>query len=157
METSVFSTILVNSSKLILPSRSKSASMMVLSTICQLISTILANSINTTYLLQLLVLQVAPHHHLQHNKQLAVTDVPVAINVVDTEGKPQLLFLVALAAKGGQSRDKLLEVDVATTVFVEDGDHACCERVGGDLGEGQEFIAFDGARVVLVATVSHKL
>ena len=35
IETSVFSTILVNSSKLILPSLSLSASMMVLSTICR--------------------------------------------------------------------------------------------------------------------------
>lgn len=35
METSVFSTIFLNSSKLIFPSRSRSASMMVLSTICE--------------------------------------------------------------------------------------------------------------------------
>ena len=102
------------------------------------------------YLLQLLVLQVAPDHHLQHDEELTVADVAVAVDVVDAEGKAQLLLLVALAAEGAQARDKLLEVDVAAAVLVEDGNHAGRERVGGDLGQGEELIAVDGARVVLV-------
>lgn len=52
--TSVFSTILVNSSKLILPSRSLSASMIVLSTICcsytsfRLLPTIIFSTMNSS-------------------------------------------------------------------------------------------------------------
>ena len=88
------------------------------------------------YLLQLLVLQVAANHHLEHNEELAVADEAVAVNVVDAECEAQLLLLVAFAAEGREARDKLLEVDVAATVLVEDGNHSCCERVRGDLGEG---------------------
>lgn len=40
------------------------------------------------YLLQLLVLQVAPYHHLQHNEELAIAYVAIAIDVVDAERKP---------------------------------------------------------------------
>ena len=84
-ETSVFSTIFVNSSKEILPSRSRSASMIVLSTIYDSEKDKLIG--RKTNLLQLLVLQVVSDHHLQHQKQLAIADVSVAINVVDLEGK----------------------------------------------------------------------
>lgn len=128
METSVFSTILVNSSKLILPSRSKSASIMVLSTICAGVSRVCLHCTlfpYEAYLLQLLVLQVASNHHLEHDKELAVADVTVTVDVVDAEGKAQLLFLVAFAAKGREARDKLLEIDITTTILVEDGNHSC--------------------------------
>lgn len=37
-------------------------------------------------LLQLCVLQVVPHHHLQHLKELTVGDVAVLVHVVDPEG-----------------------------------------------------------------------
>lgn len=165
METSVFSTILVNSSKLILPSRSRSASIMVLSTIwrsCQRRSSQKVTSImsvwcnvrwakgSTTHLLQLLILQIAPHHHLQHNKQLSIADVPIAINIIDPECKPQLLFLIAFAAEGAEPGNEFLEIDVAAAIFVEYGDHACCEGVRGDLGKCKEFVALDCAGVVLV-------
>ena len=36
-------------------------------------------------LLELRVLQVGAHHHLQHLEELAVADVPVIVNVVDPE------------------------------------------------------------------------
>ena len=94
------------------------------------------SSFSVAYLLQLLVLQVAANHHLEHNEELAVADEAVAVNVVDAECEAQLLLLVAFAAEGREARDKLLEVDVATTILVEDGNHSCCERVRGDLGEG---------------------
>jgi hypothetical protein len=42
-----------------------------------------------------------------------------------------------------------LEIDVSAAVLVEDRDHACCQRVGGDLGELQEFFALDCAGAVL--------
>ena len=89
-----------------------------------------------THLLQLLVLQVASNHHLQYYEELAIADVAVAVDVVYAESESQLLLLVAFAAEGREARDKLLEVDVATTILVEDGNHSCCERVRGDLGEG---------------------
>lgn len=92
--------------------------------------------IHCAHLLQLLVLQIASNHHLQYYEELAVADVAVAINVVYAEGEAQLLLLVTLAAKGRETRHEFLKVDIAATVLVEDGDHACCERVRGDLGEG---------------------
>jgi len=153
IETSVFSTILVNSSKLILPSRSRSASIMVLSTIyvhIRLVRCAATSAPHCTYLLQLLVLQVASNHHLQYYEELAVADVAVAVNVVYAECKAQLLFLVSLAAEGGQTRHELLEVHVAAAILVENGNHACRERVRGNLGEGKEFVAVDSAGVVLV-------
>lgn len=80
-------------------------------------------------LLQLLVLQVLTHHHLEHNEQLAVGNVSVAVNVVDLEREPQLLLLVALAAERAQARHELLEVNVATAVFVKDSNQSvCCAR-----------------------------
>ena len=150
MDTSVFATILANSSKLILPSRSESASMIVLSTICpgcQYVSPCFDSV--CTHLLQLLVLQVAPNHHLQHYEELAIADKAIAVNVVYAECEPQLLLLVSLAAECGQPGDEFLEVDVTATVLVKNGDHACCERVRGDLRKGQEFVALDGTGVVL--------
>jgi PII-like signaling protein len=38
-------------------------------------------------LLELCVLQVGAHHHLQHLEQLAVADVPVVVHVVNSEKK----------------------------------------------------------------------
>jgi hypothetical protein len=36
-------------------------------------------------LLQLSVFQVGAHHHFQHLEELAVADIPVVINIVDSE------------------------------------------------------------------------
>jgi hypothetical protein len=128
--------------------------MMVLSTIWKMsacpLSASRASKIKYAYLLQLLILQIASHHHLQHDKQLAIANVPIAIDIVNTEGKPQLLLLISFAAKGRQSRDKLLKVDVAAAVLVENGNHARGQRVGRNLRKSQELIAVYGARVVLV-------
>jgi hypothetical protein len=73
--------------------------MMVLSTICCDISPWPSFESARTHLLQLLVLQVAPDHHLQYYEELAVADVPIAINVVYAECESQLLLLVSLAAE----------------------------------------------------------
>ena len=105
--------------------------------------------VQVTYLLQLLVLQVAAHHHLQDNEQLAIADEPIAVNVVHLEREPQLLLLASLGAERAQSLNELLEVDVSTAVLVEDGYHARCERVRRHLWEGEEFVTLDGAGVVL--------
>ena len=75
-------------------------------------------------LLQLRVLEVGPDHHLEHEEQLAVANIPVAVNVVDLEREPQLLLLVALGREGRQPGDELAKVDAAAAVFVEDGNHA---------------------------------
>jgi len=101
IETSVFSTIFVNSSKLILPSRSRSASMMVLSTIYVFVRRLrhIASNVYWTHLLQLLVLQVASNHHLQYYEELAIADIAVAVDVVYAECESQLLLLVALATE----------------------------------------------------------
>lgn len=104
-------------------------------------------------LLQLLVLQVAPHHHLQHDEQLSVADVAVAVDVVDLEREAQLLLFVAFAAEGAQPADEFLEVYAAAAVFVEDRYHAGCQRVAADLREGEEFVALDCAGVVLLRLI----
>jgi hypothetical protein len=93
-----------------------------------------------TNLLQLLVLQVVSDHHLQHQKELAIADVPVAINVVDLEGKAHLLLLVALGAECAESRHELLEIDIAAAVFVEDGNHPRGKGVRVDLREGEKLV-----------------
>jgi len=108
-----------------------------------------AGMLATTHLLQLLVLQIATHHHLQHNKQLPIADIAIAINVVDLERKPQLLLFVSLGAEGAQPRDKLLEVDISATILVENGDHARCEGIGADLWQQQEFFAINRSRPIL--------
>lgn len=100
-------------------------------------------------LLQLLILQIAADHHLEDDKEFAVADVAIPIDIVDFKGKAQLLFLVSLGAESAEAGDELLEVDISTSVFVEDGDHAGCERVRRDLREGKEFVAFNCARVIL--------
>jgi hypothetical protein len=101
------------------------------------------------YLLQLLIFQVAAHHHLEYYEELSVANVAIPIDVVDAEGKPELLLLVPLAAECRQARHELLEVDVAAAIFVEDSNHARRERVGRDLREGEELVALNGTRVVL--------
>ena len=75
-------------------------------------------------MLELIVLQITAHHHLQHYEELAIADVSVAIYVVDLEGEPKLLLLVAFGAEGRESGDEFLEVHIPTAILVEDRDHA---------------------------------
>ena len=79
------------------------------------------------YLLQLHILKIASHHHLQYNKQLPIANVSVTVDVIDLEGKSQFLFLVALGAEGAKTGDKFLKVDITTSVFIKNGDHAAIE------------------------------
>lgn len=53
------------------------------------------------YLLELLVLQIAPNHHLEDDEQLPIADVAVSVNVVDFEREPKLLLFIALGAERG--------------------------------------------------------
>jgi hypothetical protein len=94
----------------------------------------------TTNLLQLLILQVVSDHHLQNQKQLAVADETVPIDVVDLERKVHLLLFVALGAERAESRDKLLEIDIPAAVLVEYGNHACGEGVRVDLWQGEKLV-----------------
>lgn len=84
-------------------------------------------------LLQLLILQVASHHHLQHDEQFPVADVSIPIDVIDLEREAQLLLLIALGAECAEARHEFLEIDVASAVFVEDGYHSARQR-----GHGQQ-------------------
>lgn len=72
----------------------------------------------------MLILQVTSYHHFQYDEQLAVTDITIAIDVVDLEREPQFLLLIALGAEGTEAGDEFLEIHVAATVFIEYRDHA---------------------------------
>ena len=78
----------------------------------------------STYLLQLLILQITPHHHFQYDEQLPVTDVPITIDIIYLERKPQFLLFVSFAAECAKAGDELLEVDITAAVLVEDGNHS---------------------------------
>ena len=80
-------------------------------------------------LLQLHILQVTTHHHLQNNEELAIRDITVAIDVVHLEGEAELLFLIAFGAEGAETRHEFLEVDVAATVLIENGYHSIRDEV----------------------------
>ncbi|KAI6771944.1 hypothetical protein HG530_002902 [Fusarium avenaceum] len=75
-------------------------------------------------LLQLLVLKVAANHHLEDNEKLSIADVTITVNVVDLEGELKLLFLVALATECRKACHELLEIDITTTILIEDGNHS---------------------------------
>ena len=83
-----------------------------------------AAKIDSTYLLQLLVFQITPNHHLQHDEQFPIADVAVAINVVHLEGESQFLFLVTLRTESAEPRYKFLKVNISTSIFVEYGYHS---------------------------------
>lgn len=86
-------------------------------------------SLGGMYLLQLHILQVAPHHHFQDNKEFSITYVSISINIIDLKGKPQFLLLVSFGAEGAEARDEFLKIDITTAVFVEYSDHSAREEV----------------------------
>lgn len=112
---------------------------------------------HTAYLLQLLVLEITTNHHLQHNKQFTIANVPIAINIVDLERIAHLFLLVALGTEHAKAIDEFLEVDVAAAIFVKDGDHPSGQRVRGDLRESEKLLAFNRARMVLIKAPSIRL
>lgn len=76
------------------------------------------------HLLQLLILEIASDHHLEHDEQFTIADVAVSIDVVHLERETQLLFLVALRAECAQTGHELLEINVSSSVLVEYGNHS---------------------------------
>ena len=80
-------------------------------------------------LLQLNVVQVVPHHHLQHSEQLSIGNVAVVIHVVDLEGEPHLLFVGGAGRQGVEPLDELQEGDTPILVLVEHRDHSLHQRV----------------------------
>jgi len=101
-------------------------------------------------LLELCVLQVVAHHHLQHLEQLPVRDEAVVIHVVDAEGEAHLALLVSLHAELRHALDELLEVDLAVAVCVEDVDDALHERVLLQLRQRHELLHTQRPAVVQV-------
>lgn len=75
------------------------------------------------YLLELLVLKIAAHHHLEDYEELAVGDIPIPIDVVDFEREPQFLELISLARESAKARHKLLEINVSSAILIENSDH----------------------------------
>jgi len=74
-------------------------------------------------LLELGVLQVVAHHHLQNLEQLAVGDVSIIVNVVDSEGEFEFGLHITLGTEVGEALDELFEVDLSVTVVVKYVDH----------------------------------
>lgn len=101
-------------------------------------------------LLQLHVVQVVANHHLEHGEQLAVRNVAVIVDVVDLEGEAQFFFLTGTRRETVEALHELEEADVAVLVLVEYGDHSLDQRVLRQLGDVEELLGLEGARLVLV-------
>jgi len=70
-------------------------------------------------LLQLLILEVVPHHHLEHEEQLAVGDVPVSVHVVYLEGKFEFLFPSSSSAERAEFAQMVSNTDVIKQMSLE--------------------------------------
>eukprot|EP00826_Nyctotherus_ovalis_P037141 TRINITY_DN3371_c0_g1_i3.p1 TRINITY_DN3371_c0_g1~~TRINITY_DN3371_c0_g1_i3.p1 ORF type:complete len:224 (-),score=15.15 TRINITY_DN3371_c0_g1_i3:114-764(-) len=80
-------------------------------------------------LLQLRVLQICSHHHLQHFKQLPIRNVAVAVHVVDVEHESYFVLQRPVGVEGTEAGDKLGERDLAVFVLVEHIYHSVNQRV----------------------------
>lgn len=80
-------------------------------------------------LLQLHVVQVVAHHHLEHSEELAVRNEAVVVDVVDLKREPQLLFLRGGRRERVETLHKLEERNVSVLVLVEHRDHALDQGV----------------------------
>jgi len=91
-------------------------------------------------LLQLRVLQVVSHHHLQHLVKLTIGHETIIVNIVDPECKSQLVLNVSFGAEMRKAHDELLEVDLPVAVIVKDVNHPPDERVLLQLWQGHELL-----------------
>ncbi len=80
-------------------------------------------------LLQLHVVQVVPHHHLEHSKELTVRNEAVVVDIVNLKREPQLLFLRRGRRERVETLHKLEERNVSVLVFVEYRDYALDQGV----------------------------
>lgn len=94
-------------------------------------------------LLQLLILQIIPNHHLEHQEELAIANQPIAIHIIHLEGKAQFLLPRSLRAEGGETSDELLEIDGSASIVVKDCDHAEGEGVVCYCGNLEELITIN--------------
>lgn len=101
-------------------------------------------------LLQLPVLEVVTHHHLQHLEELPVGDVAIFVHVIDLEGEPYLLLFVALDAELRGAHDELVEVHFPVAIRVEDVDHSTHQRVLLQLRQRHKLFCAQGPRFVQV-------
>jgi len=101
-------------------------------------------------LLELHIVQVATDHHLEDLEELAVRNEAVIVDVVDLEGKSELVLLAGTSAERVQPLHELQERDVTVIVSVKDGDDSLDERVVGELGNFEEFRWLESATLIAI-------
>merc|ERR1719154_117671 len=102
------------------------------------------------HLLKLRVLQVGAHHHLKHLKKFSITNISVIIQIIYTESKLQLGILVSLNTELGDTLKELLEVNLPTTILIEDINHPLHQGVLPKLWQTHELHHTYGARPITV-------
>jgi hypothetical protein len=88
MSPTVFDTICANSSKLSFPSRSRSPSMIVLSTICcscWSCSKTRLQRVPKSFEWTYTDLEIVPNHHLQYQKQFSIGNKTISIYIINLE------------------------------------------------------------------------
>lgn len=101
-------------------------------------------------LLQLCILQVIPHHHLQNLEKFSVGDVAVVIYVVYSEGESEFAIFVSFDTKLRHSLNELLEVHLTVAVIVENLYNSLHQWILLELRQGHELVHTQRPRVVQI-------
>ena len=101
-------------------------------------------------LLQLGVVQVVSHHHLEHLEKFAVRDEAIIVDVIDLESETQFLLLTGTGGQRVQALDEFEEGDVTVIVAIKDGDDTAHKRVVGQLRDLEELGGLEGAALISV-------
>ena len=68
------------------------------------------------------IIEVVADHHLENLKELAIGDESVGVNVIDLEGKTQLLLGAGTGRERVKTLNKFEERDIAVIVAIKDCD-----------------------------------
>ena len=101
-------------------------------------------------LLQLGVVQVVSHHHLEHLEEFAIRDEAIIVDVIDLESETQLFLLTGTSGQRVQALDELEEGDVTVIVTIQDSNDTADKRVVGQLRDLKELRGLEGAALISV-------
>ena len=101
-------------------------------------------------LLQLDLVEVVAHHHLEHLEQLTVADETVVVDIIDLERESEFLLWAGTGRQRVKTLDKLKEGDVSIIVAIEHGNDALHQRVVRQLGNLEELGGLESAALISV-------